>query len=358
MVPLVALLLAAAPVFDTFDEPLDPARWYIGTGRPPKGGVLKLPKNGWIVSRGLPDDAVKSIEVVWRSRGGVLELAFFGARSPLSKPKQKPRVEKKGKGEQTLALTPADAGFGGTFRLRALRGDVELLEVRVSPRLPPPAGPDEFERRVVHLATTPLLHEDYARVTVSLWDVEVCLLLRRGDSGFELLRAPVKGAPTLAVMATLSDGKALAARAGTRPLAMRDWGDERGNLPPKAYAAYVASEYRVFELMQHAQRALNAALPPSKELDAMVHLAPIRHSANAHAAVSLAETQGGKLALAALRKALGDTDVRRASPDKLRKAAGLAARALLGEAPKPWPGFRFDPSGRYATIEQIKDLSR
>ena len=62
---------------------------------------------------------------------------------------------------------------------------------------------------------------------------------------------------------------------------------------------------------------------------------------------------------AALRKALGKgVDVRRAGPDKVRQAAADAARAILGEPPPQWPGFRFDPSNRFVTIQAAKDLVR
>ena len=95
---LLALLLCAAPAFDTFDGPLDPARWYIGVPKAPKRGVLRIPKQGWIVSRNLPDKGVTRIEVFFRSRGGALELAFFSEKEPLSSPAGDPIVIKKGGG--------------------------------------------------------------------------------------------------------------------------------------------------------------------------------------------------------------------------------------------------------------------
>ena len=59
-----------------------------------------------------------------------------------------------------------------------------------------------------------------------------------------------------------------------------------------------------------------------------------------------------------MRKALGNVDLRRASPDTLRAAAATAARAILGKPPAQWPGFAFDPSQRFVTIQQARDLAR
>jgi len=138
---------------------------------------------------------------------------------------------------------------------------------------------------------------------------------------------------------------------------MRDWGDERRNLSRGEFLAYVGREYAMFTLMQEAQRALNAAVPERKDLAPLVHLAVIRHSPNARAAAALAETQGATKALAALKRALGEAG-NRATGDQLRAAAAAAAKRIVGTPPTQWPGFRFDPTRRFVTIEQAKDLLR
>lgn len=367
---LLALLLCAAPAFDTFDGPLDPARWYIGVPQAPKRGVLRIPKQGWVVSRNIPDDGVNRIEVFFKSRGGALELAFFSAREPLSSPAGDPIVVRQGKGARVLVVTQDRAtldgealdwkgGLRGTFRLRALKGTVDIDAVHVAPRRHDPPELGYLEKRTVNFATTPQIHRDYTRVTLVLWDVEVCFLLRyRLQHAFSLLAAPPRGCPTLAVLATLSTGKDLALLAGSHRLAMRDWRDERTNLSGKKYFRYLQGEYKLFEIMQIAQRAMNAAVPGRKDLGPLVHLAVIRHTKNTHAAIALAETQKATAALAALKKALGGLDVRRASSDKLRAAAGAAARAILKGPPAQWPGFQFDPKNRFVTIEQGKELAR
>ena len=187
----------------------------------------------------------------------------------------------------------------------------------------------------------------------------VAVLFRRGEPAFAQLSAPPKGAPVLAALVQDGDAGALALKASGHPLAMRDWGDERGNLSRGAFLRYVKEEYALFSILQQGQRALNAAVAGRKDLEPLVHLAVIRHSANAHAATALAETQGAKKALAELRKALGKgVDPRRASADKLRAAAGAAARAILGDPPPEWPNFSFDPSSRYVSIQQAKELVR
>lgn len=368
--PLALALVLAAPVFDAFDGHLDSLRWYVGVPKDPRDGVLEVPRDGWIVSRGIPDDKIESLEVVFE---GPLEVTFHEGKEPLSSPVGAALVPPRGAGRRTLAVSRGSATVDGiplafdgrllgTFRLRGVRGPVKLDEVRVAPRMAEPDPPGELERRAVHALTTPPVYregdEAYSRARLLLWDVEVCFLVRRGPSGARPLRAPPKGCPLLGVLVSVGYGRDLAERAGAHPLAMNDWGDERRNLSPEEYREYLAREYAVFDVLMQAQRALNAALPPGRDADALVHLAAVRHSPNPHAAVALAETQGDKAALAALRKALGKEDVRRVTPDRLRDAAGAAALAVLGEAPPEWEGFRADPLSRAVTIEQAKDLVR
>ncbi len=368
----VALLLAlfcAVPTFDAFSEPLDPMRWYIGVPQPPKKGWLRVPKGGWIVSRGLPDDRIRRLEVVFR---GELAVAFHSAREPLSSPQGPELRVGRGKGSRTLVVTLQgaevdgqplawDGALRGTFRLGAPRGPVDLDEVRVEPRTADPPALDELERNTVHFPTTPPVLNDgghvHSRVTMTLWDVEVCFLMRRGEPAFRPLAAPVRGAPVLGAIVSAGDADAIARKASTHSLAMRDWGDEQRNLSRGAFLKYLKGEYAMFLLMQDAQRALNAAVPDRKDLEPLVHLAVIRHSPNARAATALAETQGARKALAALKKALGKEGMR-VSGDRLRAAAAVAAKDILGEPPPQWPGFRFDPMGRFVTIEQARDLLR
>jgi len=372
----VAALALGAPVLDPFDQPLDPLVWFVGVGNPPAKGVLRVPRGGWIVSRGIPDDGVERIEIAFRHKGGQLELTFHTAEEPLSSPQGDPIVVPRGKGDRLLEVTPEGARLDGealpwkgrlfgTFRLAAGKGDVELDEVRVAPRGGGPVSFSTLERRTVLFATTPHVYRDgeavYRRVTLLLWDADVAFLLRRGeDAGCVALAAPVKNAPSLAALVTVSDGRALAQKAGSNPLALRDWGDEQRNLSRGDYLLYLASEYARFELILQAQRAMNLALPPRKGLDALPHLAVVRHSASPHAAVALAETQGAREALAALRKALGKgADPARARPEALRAAAGRAAQAILGDQPPAeWPGFRYDPTSRSVTMDQAKELAR
>lgn len=364
--PICALLLAAA-VFDGFDDPLDPARWYVGVPDGPEKGWLRIPRDGWIVARGLPEERER-IEVVFRHKGGALEVAFFDEKEPLSSPHGAPLLLPPGAGTRTLVLSGSGAevdgkgvaspGFKGTFRLRATRGDVEIDEVRVDPRGREPAAPDA---RTVFGATTPLVYRAggraYVRETIALWDADVALLLARGAPAFAELRAPPKGAPLLGVLVQAGDARDLARAARSHALARSDWGDETRNLPPAALEAYLEEEYAVFALLMDAQRALNAAAG-RKGLEPLVHLAVIRHAANAHAALGLAESEGARGAVAALRKALGDEDPARASSDRLREAAAAAARAVLGEPPAEWPGFSFDPTRRFVTLERAKELVR
>lgn len=363
------MLFCAAPTFDAFREPLDPMRWYIGVPQPPKKGRLRVPKGGWIVSRGLPDDRIRRLEVDFR---GALAVAFHTAREPLSSPQGPELRVGRGKGTRTLVVTLQGAevdgkplawegALRGTFRLYAAQGAVDLDEVRVEPRTADPPPLDGLEKNTVHFATTPAVLTEgghtYSRVTFTLWDVEVCFLLRRGAPAFRPLAAPVRGAPVLGAIVSAGDAGELALKASGHALAMRDWGDEQRNLSRGAFLKYVKSEYAVFALLQDAQRALNAAVPDRKDLAPLVHLAVIRHSPNARAATALAETQGARKALAALRKALGKEGLR-VSGDRLRAAAAVAAKEILGEPPPQWPGFQFDPVGRFATIEQAKDLLR
>jgi hypothetical protein len=191
-----------------------------------------------------------------------------------------------------------------------------------------------------------------------LWDVEVAFLFRRGARGFAQVRASPKGAPLLAVLVEAGDSRELALKASSNSLAMRDWGDESRNLSKANFLEYIAGEYALFEMLEQAQRALNAALADRepKDLEALVSLAVIRHADNARAAVALAETRKSKRALELLRKILGD--YKRASPDAIRGAAGKAALEILCEVPAKWPGFRSDPQSRFVTLQQARELVR
>ncbi|HEX5139217.1 MAG TPA: hypothetical protein VFY93_19775 [Planctomycetota bacterium] len=366
MAATFALLLCAG-VFDPFDEPLDPARWYVGVPGAPEKGWMKIPRDGWIVARGLPEDKER-IEIVFRHSGGSLEVAFFDEKEPLSSPRGTPLLIPPGAGARTLVLTAAGAevdgkaaaspGFKGTFRLRAAKGDVEIDEVRVTPRGKEPPPPDG---RIVFAATCPPVCTEgktvYACATLTLWDVDVLVLLARGEPAFAELRAPPKGSPVLGALVRAGDGKALAKKAGGHPLARGDWRDEAKNLPKSALDAYLETEYAVFALVMDTQRALNAAAASRKDLEPLVHLALIRHANNVHAAVGLAETEGARDALAALRKALKGEDPSGASDDRLRAAAAEAARAILGEPPAEWPGFSFDATRRYVSMTRAKEIA-
>lgn len=364
VVAFCAFLLSAT-VFDPFDEPLDPQRWYVGVPGAPEKGWLRIPRDGWIVARGLPEGRDR-IEVTFRHRGGALEIAFFDEKEPLSSPQGAPLLVPPGDGVRTLVVTAAGAevdgkavaspGFGGTFRLRAVHGDVDLDEVRVSPR-----GENVLPstERAVFAATTPQIYRDdaksYSRETITLWDVDIAILVARGAPAFAELRA--KGAPLLGVLVTAGDAKELARAARRNPLAQQDWADETRNLAPAALDAYLADEYGVFALLEDAQRALNAAAGSRKGLEPLVHLAVIRHATNAHAAVGLAETEGAREALLALKKALKGEDPGRVSADRLRAAAAEAARAILGEPPPEWTGFSFEATRRFASLEHAKELA-
>ncbi|MEE8105839.1 MAG: hypothetical protein V3T86_09925 [Planctomycetota bacterium] len=382
MVALLLALTVAAPGFETFDAPLRAERWYVGTPTTPKGGSLRLPKKGWIVSRGLPDDGIEGIEIEFELKGGSLEVSFFATQEPLTSPRGKPIVIQKLKGRRRLGIAPGGASLDGeplawkgkptgTFRILAKRGNVVLHAVKVSPRFMPAEPFSDFERGTVHLTTTPQVYRDdgrdagaYSREILSLWDVEVAVLFRRGPTGAINLAGDARGAPTLGSLVSVGDGRALSFKAAANPIAMRDWGDEKGNLSDEKFQQYVAGEYAVFELLQMTQRALNARVSNGKHvnqkaLDALVHLAVIRHADNARAAVALAQTQKAKGALAALQKALGgDLDVRGLTGDKIRAAAGRAARAILKDPPEEWVGFTFDPQSRFLALSRAKDLTR
>ncbi len=368
----LVLCVFFAPGFEAFEEPLDARRWYIGVPQPPKGGRLRVPKGGWIAARGYADDSLRELEVVFRHKGGDLVVAFHAGEEPLSRPRAT-LVVKKGKGERTLKVTaqgatldgaphPFKGTLTGAFLLGARRGAIELVEVRAGPRLPPPRPPSYLEKRTVLLATTPRTHavrkREYRRHTLMLWDCEVAFLFRRGKTDAQPLRAPVRGAPTLGLLVAAGNAADLALKASGHRLAMRDWADERGNLSRAALLAYLKKEYALFAMLRQGQRALNAAVP-DRDLEPLVALAVIRHADNARAAVALAETLKEKDALAALRKALGETELARASKDQLRAAAGRAARVVLGgSAPKQWPGFSFDPQSRFVTLQQARELVR
>ena len=158
----------------------------------------------------------------------------------------------------------------------------------------------------------------------------------------------------------ISDGTATAKQAGAHPLAMRDWGDERGNLNDAEFNAYLAREYARLELLREAQRALNAATEEERALEPLIALAAIRHADNARAALALAETRGEKKALQLVREALGgDAQRRGVSSDQIRDAAGRAAKKLLGgRPPAEWPLFTFKPQERYTTLQNAREILR
>jgi len=358
----VSCLLLAAPAFETFDAPLDPARWYVGTGAQPNKGVLRLGRDEWIAARGLPDgDGVQRIEIRFRHRGGPLRLTFHDRREPLTRPVQPELVVPAGKGDRVLVIAADgarvdgeklawDGKAAGAFRIG---GKVELDEVRVAPDPAAAPPPSDLERRTIFLLTTPERHGEYRRVTLTLWDVPVAFLLRRGAAtAVEPLQA--KGGPVLGFLVTIPDGRELARIASGHEMAMRDWSDERGNLDDAAFRDYVATEYARFELLAAAQRVMSASLP-ARKLDALESLAVIRHANAARAAVALAETRKDKQALKLLATELPKG---RVSSDQIRAAAGRAARTLLGAPPAEWKGFAFDPTERYVTLQEAKEHLR
>ena len=374
---LASLLLFAAP-FETFDAPLDPARWYVGADNRPKSGRLKLAKGAWIATRGVGDAAVQRLEIRFRGAGGALELRFHKPDEPISRPMDGGIVTSRTKGDRVLVLSPIgvhvdgepiqwQGSATGAFRLRALKGAVEIDEIRVAPAPPKPLPPSRLERDTLFLLTLPQAYHDgehrYRRATLTLWDAEVAFLFRRGTATGDCapLGADVKRAPLLGHRLCVSDGTAWAQKAGTHKLAMADWGDERTNLSPKEYQRYLAEEYARFELLMNVQRAMLDALPEKrrKSLQPMIALAAIRHSANSRAALALAETLKHDAAVKLVRKELGgDAGRGRVSSDRVRAAAAKAARALLGEAPPEWPAFAFDPQSRVVTLEQTKEILR
>ena len=357
---LPILLFLAGPAFETFDAPLDPQRWFIGTGERPRDGRLRLDKGAWIAARGLSDEGVERIEIRFRHRGGDLQLTFHDRREPLASPTQPVLVVPRAKGDRILVLSAAGARvdgeplawkgeLGAAFRIE---GRVELDEIRISPAPPASPEPSGLERNTLFWLTSPERHLGYRRVTLTLWDVPVCFLLKRGPSSIEPLQGP--GGPVLGWLVSVSDGKHRAETAAAHPLAMRDWNDERGNLDDAAFREYLAGEYALFELLGAAQRVMNESVD-AKKLEPLIALAVIRHANNARAAVALAETQKRKAALKLLEAELPKGQ---ASSDQVRAAAARAARKLVGTAPGAWHGFTFDPQQRYATLQEAREHLR
>ncbi|MHC4938191.1 MAG: hypothetical protein ACYTHK_04410 [Planctomycetota bacterium] len=346
------LLLLAAPAFESFDAPLDPQRWFIGAPNRPKKGRLGLPEGGFLAARGI--EQLARLQVFFR---GGLTITFHDPREPLTGAKST-LVIPRGKGDRVLVVTPDGARVDGEkvdwsgkpLGAFVLRGPAELDEVRVTPAPQPPPAPSKLERQTPFWLTTPQRHGDYRRVTLTLWDVPVCFLLRRGESAVAPLRGP-RG-PVLGWMVTVSDGRATSLKASAHELAMRDWGDERGNLGAREFKEYLAREYALFELLASAQRVLNASRPDRK-LEPLVALAVIRHANSVRAALALAETNRQTAALRLIRAELPKGHV---SSDQIRAAAGRAARKLLGDP--PWEGFSFDPQDRYATLTEAREHLR
>jgi len=383
---LSAILLFAAP-FEAFDNPLDALRWYVGAANKPKGGRLKLAKGAWIAARGIEDADIQRLEIRFRHRGGDLEIAFCGKGEPVTRPPGKPIVirRKKGankKGDRVFVLSPIGVRVDGepiewtgrptgSFRLRALGGAVEIDEIELAPRPTPPPAPSRLERETLfYLSIPPSYHDGehtYRRVTLTLWDAEVAFLFRRTKTAgaTDPLRFHAKGSPLLGHLVAVSDGGAWATKAATHELAMADWRDERGNLSSAQFRRYLCEEYARFELLMAAQRVMLDALVAKrrKACKPLIALAAIRHSANSRAALALAETLGFKKAVELVRRELGrdargDAGARRVSSDRVRGAAAKAARALLKEIPREWPGFTFDPSSRGVTLQQAAEILR
>lgn len=351
---MLALLLVAFPVFDSFDGPLDPARWFVGAPGAPGKGELRLRKGAWIAARGLPDAGFPRLEVDLGEGGGELEITFHDPRDPLGAALGE-AVRARARGAPTVSA----AAPSGAFRLRALSGDVVLREVRVEAEFVPPRL-SQTDQRTVFGLTTPERYGDARRAILALWDVELAVLVRRGAAaGCEPVRGPLPNCPVLAVVVTITDGAALAQAASGAALAQRDWSDERGNLAPEAYRRFLAAEYALLETLESLQRALNAVVPDAERLEALVPLAAIRHADAAHAALSLAETRGAKRALEAMREVAGKgADLGRLTGDALRENAAAAAAAILRQPPSEWPGFRFEPAGRHAALARVRDLLR
>jgi hypothetical protein len=309
---ILSTILLFAASFETFDAPLDPLRWYVGTANSPKAGRLALPKDSWIATKGVGAAAPQRLEIRFRHAGGDLEIGFCDAGEPLSRPPPGAVIVlSKKKGDRVFVLSPIGVHVDGepiewdgkataSFRLRALRGAVEIDEIIVAPAPPAPPEPSRLERETLYyLSLPPVYHDDshlFRRVTLTLWDAEVAFLFRRGDESgqCERLQFPAKGAPLLGHLVAVSNGKAWTAAAATHALAMADWGDERTNLSAAEYQGYLEQEYARFELLMVAQRVLLDALPEKqrKAYEPLVAIAAIRHSANSRAALALAGRLG------------------------------------------------------------------
>lgn len=361
---LVGLNLLLA--FESFDDPVDATRWYVGVSAAPTKGRLLLTKGEFIAARELPPKGVLRLEIRFRHRGGDLELTIHDSREPFSATVGKTlRVRKKIKGksvDRVLVVSPTGARLDGesldwaqpivgSFRLRAVGGAIELDEIRIAPTPSARLAPSRLERETLFYLGTPqrFTQDDvaYRRVTVTLWDVPIALLLARGVPRNDSLAG-------LCRVVRISDGRAVAAVAARSALAMRDWNDERKNLSDSAFRDYLAREYALMELLQQAQRAMNATLPARDDLEPLVALAAIRHANTARAALALAESQGAKSALRLIRAELSGKSGARITSDQIRAAAGRAARKLLGKPPTNWSGFAFDPQGRFAAIEEAR----
>jgi hypothetical protein len=369
---VVALNLLLA--FESFDAPLDPSRWYLGTSAAPKKGRLLLPKDGFIAAKQLPPKGVLRLEIRFRHRGGDLQLTVHDRREPFSAAIGKAlRVRaSKAKGQRSAAKTGADRvlvisptgaridgealawaePIVGSFRLCAIGGAIELDEVRVTPSPSGRVPPSRLERETLYYTNTPERFTEgtvrFRRVTVTLWDVPVALLLARGK------RTRNESLAGLCRLVQITDGSAVAAAASGSARAMQDWKDEQKNLSADEYRKFLAGEYALFELLQQAQRAMNATIPNRRDLEPLIALAAIRHANSARAALALAGSQGGVEALRLMRAELPQNSTARVSSDQIRAAAGRAARKVLGKPPAAWKGFRFDPEERFAALAEAR----